>query len=255
MLGALFGFRGRLSRAGFWETVASILLVDVLIVLGGLYAADSGAPAGQALLQAAPWALILLTVWGSLATSVKRLHDRGRTGWLILIALIPVIGWLWLLVDLFLLEGDEGRNRYGRPPHSPPGPDAPRSRFDWDAPPTDPAPAFAAAPAPSAFAWHEPPAPADHHDAPIAREVHEDPVPDPPAEVQAAPEAHAEHIEAHEPVHEALEAAAPEPEPDPEPVPQAAQPADPVLDVTHDPAPVVAHETEPEDEPLQIVTH
>ncbi|HEX4098264.1 MAG TPA: DUF805 domain-containing protein [Caulobacteraceae bacterium] len=255
MLGALFGFRGRLSRAGFWETVASILLIDVLIVLGAMYVADSGPPGWEALLQAAPWAVAILTVWGSLATSIKRLHDRGRPGWLILVALIPVLGWLWLLVDLFLLEGDEGRNRYGRPPHAPAGSAASPSRFDWGSQPTAPA-AFAAAPAASAFDWHEP-APMDHHEAPAAAEVHEDPAPEAPAEAQGM---HDDHPEAHDqpdPVHAAEEPIRPEPEAHPiEPEAHAAPPADPVLDLIHDPAPAPARQAVPEDdEPLRILTH
>ena len=47
-----------------------------------------------------------------LGVSVRRLHDTNRSGWWILIALIPVLGWVWLFV-LMLLKGDEGANNYG----------------------------------------------------------------------------------------------------------------------------------------------
>jgi uncharacterized membrane protein YhaH (DUF805 family) len=254
MLGALFGFTGRLSRAGFWETVASILLIDVLIVLGAMYVADSRPPGAEVLLQAAPWAVAILTVWGSLATSIKRLHDRGRPGWLILVALIPVLGWLWLLVDLFLLEGDEGRNRYGRPPHAPAGSAATPSRFDWGAEPTTPT-AFAAAPAASAFDWHEP-APMDQHAAAAAAEVHEDPASEALAEAQDTHDDQPEAHEASDPVHAAEDVIRPEPEAHPVESEAASPPADPVLDLAHDPAPAPAHEAvSQDDEPLQIVTH
>ena len=172
MLGALFGFGGRLSRPGYWEVLMSVVLIDVALVIGRMFVADSGLPGGfgpssplaQALLQAAPWVLGIFTLWSLLAAAIKRCHDRGRSGALILVGLIPVIGWLWLLVDLFFLEGTEGRNRYGRQPHAPVGEGA--SGFKWDAEP-------AAEPAAAAFAWHDPPA-EDHAHHPAEPEAHGD---------------------------------------------------------------------------------
>ena len=50
-----------------------------------------------------------------LAVSVRRLHDTGKTGWMLLIAIIPILGALWLLV-LFATEGTRGTNMYGPDP-------------------------------------------------------------------------------------------------------------------------------------------
>lgn len=50
-----------------------------------------------------------------LALSVRRLHDVGRNGFFIFIALLPIIGSIWLLV-LFLMKGDDGENGYGEEP-------------------------------------------------------------------------------------------------------------------------------------------
>ncbi len=50
-----------------------------------------------------------------LAVSVRRLHDTGKTGWMLLIAIIPILGALWLLV-LFATEGTRGTNMYGTDP-------------------------------------------------------------------------------------------------------------------------------------------
>jgi Protein of unknown function (DUF805) len=47
---------------------------------------------------------------------VKRWHDRGKSGWMVLINLIPLIGWVWTLVELGLLEGTLGPNQYGEDP-------------------------------------------------------------------------------------------------------------------------------------------
>lgn len=50
-----------------------------------------------------------------LAVSVRRLHDVGKSGWILLIALIPIIGVIWLLV-LFVTDSNPGENKYGPNP-------------------------------------------------------------------------------------------------------------------------------------------
>lgn len=51
----------------------------------------------------------------SLAVFVRRLHDVGKSGWYILLALIPLIGAIWLLVLLFT-DGQPGENKWGPNP-------------------------------------------------------------------------------------------------------------------------------------------
>lgn len=53
-----------------------------------------------------------------LAVSVRRLHDIGKSGWMIFISLIPFIGSIWLLI-LMATEGDSGKNEYGLDPKNP----------------------------------------------------------------------------------------------------------------------------------------
>ena len=50
-----------------------------------------------------------------LAVGVRRLHDVGKSGWFFFIALIPIIGSIWLLV-LFCTDGDQGENQFGSDP-------------------------------------------------------------------------------------------------------------------------------------------
>ena len=50
-----------------------------------------------------------------LAVAVRRLHDVGKSGWMILIALIPLIGSIWLLV-LMVTDSNAGENQYGQNP-------------------------------------------------------------------------------------------------------------------------------------------
>jgi uncharacterized membrane protein YhaH (DUF805 family) len=51
----------------------------------------------------------------SIAVTVRRLHDTGRSGWWILISLVPVIGWIVLLVFM-LTDSQPGSNQYGPNP-------------------------------------------------------------------------------------------------------------------------------------------
>lgn len=50
-----------------------------------------------------------------LAVSVRRLHDINKSGWMMLITFIPLIGYIWLIV-LFATNGNTGINEYGKDP-------------------------------------------------------------------------------------------------------------------------------------------
>ncbi|MCH7865584.1 MAG: DUF805 domain-containing protein [Proteobacteria bacterium] len=88
--------------------------------LTGAGAPDPAAGEGWSILEMAVSALAIavavLQLWISLAISVKRYHDRDRKGWWLLIALIPIIGVLWIFVVLGFLKGTEGANRFGSDP-------------------------------------------------------------------------------------------------------------------------------------------
>ena len=58
---------------------------------------------------------VLAMLLPSLAVSVRRLHDIGKSGWMVLISLIPIIGSIWLLI-LFVTDGQVGENEYGLNP-------------------------------------------------------------------------------------------------------------------------------------------
>ncbi|SDE50744.1 DUF805 domain-containing protein [Riemerella columbipharyngis] len=57
----------------------------------------------------------LITLIPGLAVTVRRLHDVGKSGWFILIGLIPIIGSIWLIVLMFT-DGNKGPNMYGEDP-------------------------------------------------------------------------------------------------------------------------------------------
>ena len=57
----------------------------------------------------------LLHFLPSLSVVVRRLHDVGKSGWFYLIILIPLVGFIWMLV-LLVSNGNVGENKYGADP-------------------------------------------------------------------------------------------------------------------------------------------
>ncbi len=119
-----FAFNGRINRKVYWQK-GFLLVVLVQIVFQSIaMAIDFGLEAvlgpesiGRfvfAVIYGLPF--LVFTLWVSFAVTVKRFHDRGRTGWFLLIALIPVIGFIWLAVELMFLKGTSGENRFGPDP-------------------------------------------------------------------------------------------------------------------------------------------
>jgi uncharacterized membrane protein YhaH (DUF805 family) len=104
-----FSLRGRLSRRQFW-------LYGVLTLLGLAMLAHALLDIARVRAPTADLIVNLLLVWPALAVSVKRWHDRDRSGWWVLVNLVPVIGWLWALIDNGFLRGTSGRNRFGADP-------------------------------------------------------------------------------------------------------------------------------------------
>ena len=112
LLWILFSFNGRIPRRTYWG--ASIL--TTLAFYAGIFAVVS--LFGE---DSEPSALIMLMlyipyIWASLAIAVKRWHDRDKSGWWILIGMIPVIGPIWQFIETGCLRGTVGRNQYGPDP-------------------------------------------------------------------------------------------------------------------------------------------
>jgi uncharacterized membrane protein YhaH (DUF805 family) len=104
-------FDGRASRPAFWWWVLFVFLVGIAANIIDL---AIGAPVFSAIVG-------LGLLLPNLSVSIRRLHDIDRTGWWVLIWLIPLIGWIVLLV-FYLQQGDAGENRFGAPPATAPAP-------------------------------------------------------------------------------------------------------------------------------------
>jgi uncharacterized membrane protein YhaH (DUF805 family) len=105
-------FSGRSRRMEYWYFVLFNILVSIVLgAIDGLLG-TRGSYAGAGLLSGIYGLAVLIP---SLAVTVRRLHDTDRTGWWILIALVPLIGVIVLLV-FAALEGTPGDNQYGPNP-------------------------------------------------------------------------------------------------------------------------------------------
>src|SRR3546814_14546367 len=58
----------------------------------------------------------LAILWPGIVIAIKRWHDRDKSGWWILIVLIPIVGPIWALVENGFLAGTAGPNRFGPDP-------------------------------------------------------------------------------------------------------------------------------------------
>lgn len=103
-----FSFNGRIGRFEFliyqlicWFCFTIILGVGVLI------GREAGATIGYIFSG-------IIIIWPVLALSVKRCHDRNRSGIFILVGLIPLLN-LWYLIEMYFIKGSDDENKYGLP--------------------------------------------------------------------------------------------------------------------------------------------
>ena len=107
----LFSFQGRIPRRVFWG--ASLISWVAFGVIFGLLAPL--APKSTVV----PIVMLLLYIpffWISLAVTIKRWHDRDKSGFWIFIGLIPIVGPIWAFVETGCLRGTMGPNRFGDDP-------------------------------------------------------------------------------------------------------------------------------------------
>lgn len=108
----LTSFEGRINRGKFWAGVGVLIAVSILAsiidaMLGTMGERGVGVVGGI---------VSVVSIFPALAIYTKRWHDRDKSGWWTLIILVPVIGFIWMLVELGILEGTRGSNRFGSDP-------------------------------------------------------------------------------------------------------------------------------------------
>jgi uncharacterized membrane protein YhaH (DUF805 family) len=98
-------FSGRARRSEYWWFVLFYVIVAVVASI-----IDTVLSGGILIILAA-----LALILPSLAVGVRRLHDTGKSGWFILISLVPFIGSLILLIFM-ATDGNPETNQYGPSP-------------------------------------------------------------------------------------------------------------------------------------------
>ena len=109
-------FSGRSRRKEYWMFTLLMLIAGIVsgtiegilginTMVGGIYGPLTTL-------------LILGTIVPSISVGIRRLHDTDRSGWWLLIAVIPLIGGL-ILLFFFVSEGTRGANRFGPDPKDP----------------------------------------------------------------------------------------------------------------------------------------
>ncbi len=117
-------FDGRARRKEFWMFVLFNIIIGIVIsiidnILGTTYKVDSflGANTIKIGILNSIYSLGLLIP--SIAVSIRRLHDLGKSGWYYLLVFIPLIGSIWLII-LFATQGNSGENAFGPDPKEDP---------------------------------------------------------------------------------------------------------------------------------------
>jgi uncharacterized membrane protein YhaH (DUF805 family) len=115
-------FNGRARRTEFWMFVLINTLISIALGIVDAAMGTATVYGDGAMYSFSPGILGglygLAVLIPSLAVTVRRLHDTDRSGWWILIGLIPLVGSIVLLV-FTCLEGTRGPNAYGMDPKQP----------------------------------------------------------------------------------------------------------------------------------------
>ena len=96
---------GRSSRAEWWRVHIICAVLATMVehtMFAQLAPRDGGGMQPISLL----WPIASLALaWVSFASVVRRMHDRGKSGWWALLYFVPGIGWLWLIIECGFLPG------------------------------------------------------------------------------------------------------------------------------------------------------
>jgi uncharacterized membrane protein YhaH (DUF805 family) len=105
-------FSGRARRMEYWMfSLISLLIMCGLVIVDAMLGFDFG----EDEIGILSGIYVLAVLIPSLAVSVRRLHDTDRSGWWVLIGIVPLIGDIVLLI-FFVLDSTPGDNRFGPNP-------------------------------------------------------------------------------------------------------------------------------------------
>ena len=104
-----FSFNGRVGRRAYW-----LCFILPIVTIGYIATAIIDQLIGADKVIVYTYQLII--AWPALAVQAKRWHDLNKSGWWILVNLIPIVGSLWALIVNGFYKGTDGDNRFGSDP-------------------------------------------------------------------------------------------------------------------------------------------
>ncbi len=105
-------FDGRASRSEYWYFVLFYLIIAIVLGFIDRMMGTFNSAYGVGLLSGIFELGVLLPAIG---VGIRRMHDTGRSGWWILINLLPLVGWIWWII-LAAQDSQPGDNRFGPNP-------------------------------------------------------------------------------------------------------------------------------------------
>lgn len=112
-------FQGRARRSEYWWFSLFSMIISIVgqVVMGAV--AATGSTVLALIFGIAFLVLMLGLIIPSIAVSIRRMHDTGRSGWWLLIGLVPVIGF-FVILYFFVQRGTVGPNAWGADPYDTP---------------------------------------------------------------------------------------------------------------------------------------
>ena len=111
-------FAGRSRRKEYWFFLLGVMIVTIILsIIEGILGLSGMIGGAYGPLTAL---FLLGIIVPAIAVQVRRFHDQDKSGWFVLLSLIPFLGGLIVLVFMFL-EGTKGPNRFGPDPKDPAG--------------------------------------------------------------------------------------------------------------------------------------
>lgn len=110
----LFSTEGRIPRSTYWYFLLAYFMIGIIALLIDImvgtfvYVGNGGTGLFMTLIS-------FIMMYPTFAVYIKRLHDRNRSGWFVLLAMIPFVN-IWVGIEVAFLRGTYGDNQYGADP-------------------------------------------------------------------------------------------------------------------------------------------
>jgi len=114
-------FKGRASRKEYWmyTLIFTVLFIALMTIMFSVlsFSDETGIEAGPGVYLTVILVIVFLFAHfiPSIALTVRRLHDTGKSGWWYLIVFVPYLGNFVIFI-FTLIDGDRGDNKYGSNP-------------------------------------------------------------------------------------------------------------------------------------------